>query len=244
MKNRHPLAINILKLQEYNFSETKLDEVVFFEWLVIKRISFGTDTFFYQQRRITEELGIKRTRLETLRKLFINIGLVVEYGNVFNTATYTVSLQFIETFIKYAVKKEYQKTKTLNIDKLHFNTKKPISIKDRKKIKFLLDDLNEVYNSRREIYNDKNIDQEYTYTGLPINEKSYKQLNELSKVYSDEIIRNSFVSYCDEVITYKDRVVKANMTNHFSSYDFTTERFEVFERHLHNYNINYSIKKV
>lgn len=243
MKNRHPLAINILKLQEYDFTKTKLDEIVFFEWLVIKRISFGTDTFFYQQRRVTEEIGIKRTRLETLRKLFINLGLVVEYGNVFNTATYTVSLVFIANFIKYGVKKEFQETRSLNIDKLHFNTKKPLSIKDRKKIKNLLDELNKVYNSRREIYNDNNTEQEYTYTGLPINEKSYKQLNELSKFYSDEIIRNSFVSYCDEVITYKDRVVKANMTNHFSSYDFISERFEVFERHLHNYNIHYSIKK-
>ena len=243
MKNRHPLAINILKLQEYNFNKTKLDEVVFFEWLVIKRISFGTDTFFYQQRRITEELGIKRTRLETLRKLFINIGLVVEYGNVFNTATYTVSLQFVETFIKYSVKEEYQKNKILNIDKLHFNTKKPIIEKDRKKIKLLIDDLNEIFNNRREIYNNKNEDQEYTYTGLPVNEKSYKQLNELHKVYENKIIKNSFTSYCDEVIVYKDRVVKANMTNHFSSYDFMTERFEVFERHLNNYNLHYAIQK-
>ena len=118
-------------------NQTKLDEIVFFEWLVIKRISFGTDTFFYQQRRVTEEIGIKRTRLETLRKLFINLGLVVEYGNVFNTATYTVSLVFIANFIKYGVKKEFQETRSLNIDKLHFNTKKPLSIKDRKKIKNL-----------------------------------------------------------------------------------------------------------
>lgn len=47
-----------------------------------------------------------------------------------------------------------------------------------------------------------------------------------------------------KVITYKDRVVKANMTNHFSSCDFITERFEVFERHLNNYNLHYSIVKL
>jgi len=243
MKNRHPLAINILKIQEYDFSKTKLEEIVFFEWLVIKRISFGTDTFFYQQRRVTEEIGIKRTKLETLRKDFVKLGLVVEYGNVFNTATYTVSLIFVNNFIKYGVKKEYQKPKSLNIDKLHFNTKTPLAPKDRKRIKSFIDDLNEIYNSRREIYNTKNNDQEYTYTGLPVNEKSYQQLNELCKVYENEVIRNSFISYCDEVITYKDRVVKANMTNHFSSYDFITERFEVFERHLHYYNLNYVVHK-
>lgn len=243
MKNRHPLAINILKLQEYNFKITKLDEVVFFEWLVIKRISFGTDTFFYQQRRITGEVGIKRTRLETVRKLFIKLGLVFENGNVFNTGTYTVNLQFIENFIKYAVKEDYQKTKTLNIGKLHFNTKKPISARDRNKIKLLIDDLNFLFNKRREVYNKNNIDKEFMSTGLPVNEKSYQQLNELCKVYENEIIKNSFISYCDEVIVFKDRVVKANMTNHFSSYDFITERFEVFERHLHNYNLNYAFHK-
>jgi hypothetical protein len=243
MKNRHPLAINILKIQEYDFSKTKLEEIVFFEWLVIKRISFGTDTFFYQQRRITEELGIKRTRLETLRKLFVSLGLVVEYGNVFNTATYTVSLVFINNFIKYGVKKEFQKPKSLNIDKMHFNTKKPLSIKDRKKIKCLLNDLNEVFNERREFYNNKNNEKEFTDTGLPVNEKSYQQLNQLCKVYENGVIRNSFISYCDDVIVYKDRIVKANMTNHFSSYDFTTERFEVFERHLNNYNLHYGIIK-
>jgi hypothetical protein len=242
MKNRHPLAINILKMQEYDFSKTKLEEIVFFEWLVIKRISFGTDTFFYQQRRVTEEIGIKRTRLETLRKVFEKLGLVVDHSNVFNTTTYHVSLIFVNNFIKYGVKKEFQKPKSLNIDKLHFNTKKPISVGDRKKIKSLLADLNEVYNKRRKIYNDNNIEQEYTFTGLPVNEKSYKQLNELSKVYEKEVIKNSFISYCDEVIVDKDRVVKANMTNHFSSYDFITERFEVFEIHLHRYNLYYSIK--
>lgn len=243
MKNRHPLAFNILKLQEYNFKKTKLDEVVFFEWLVIKRISFGTDTFFYQQRRITEELGIKRTRLETLRKLFVNLGLVIEYGNIFNTVTYTVNLLFIDNFIKYGVKEEYQNEKSLNIDKLHFNTKKLISKKDRNKIKLLLNDLNEIFNDRRKTYNNENSDKEFMLTGLPVNEKSYQQLNTLCKVYENEIIKNSFISYCDEVILYTDRIVKANMTNHFSSYDFVTERFEVFEKHLHNYNLNYAIHK-
>jgi hypothetical protein len=243
MKNKHPLAINILKIQEYDFSKTKLDEVVFFEWLVIKRISFGTDTFYYQQRRITEEIGIKRTRLETIRTTFLGYGLVIEHSIIYNTVNYTVSLEFIKKFIDAGVKKEFQKPKFLNLGKLHFNTEKPISKNERKKIDDLISRLNDLFNKRRKIYSDKNDEIEYTYSSLPINEKSYKYLLRLKSVYDNETIENGFTSYCDNVIMFKDRIVKSNMINHFSSYDLFSKKFPVFEKYLFSFNQDYSIKK-
>ena len=243
MKNRHPFAINILKLKEYNFDITKIEEVVFFEWLVIKRISFGSDEFFYQERRVIEEVGIKRTRLKTTKDFFCSLGLGFDTCNMFNTGTYNVNIGFIKGFIDHAIKEEYRKSKFESICNYHFKTDKPLSRNDKKNVELLIDELNEVYNKRRRMHSDKSESIEYAYTGLPINERSYKQLNELQKVYDDNIIINSFTSYCDEVIIYKDRVVKVNMTNHFSSYDFVTKKFEVFERHLHNFNLNYIVKK-
>jgi len=243
MKNRHPLAVNIIKLQEYDFTKTKLDEVVFFEWLVIKRISFGSETFFYQQRRIIEEVGIKRTRLDTIRGRFQEYGLLIDYGSVYNTCNYTVNIEFIKNFIDVGVKKEFQKPKVLNIEKLDFKKEKPLSKKELKKVKFLTSNLNDLFNKRREIFSDDDNEIKYTYTSMPINEKSYKQLFKLNSVYDIKTIENSFTAYCDEVIKYKDSIVKSNMINHFSSYDFMTERFEVFERYLHFFNLNYSIKK-
>lgn len=39
VKDKHPLSINILKLQRYNFNFLKCEEVVFFEFLVVKGAS-------------------------------------------------------------------------------------------------------------------------------------------------------------------------------------------------------------
>lgn len=241
--NKHPFAVNIKNLQKYDFSKTNVDEVVFFEWLVIKRISFGTKPFYYQQRRVIEEIGVKRTRLETIKNKFKEYGLLVDNDSIFNTTNYTVTLDFIKKFIDTGVKKDDRSSKFLGIKNIDFTKEKTISNIERKKINLLIDQLNDLFNTRRKIYSDESEEEEYQYTTLPINEKSYQQLLRLKKVYDDTTIKNGFVSYCDDVIKYKDRVVKSHMINHFSSYEYSIKTFPVFERHLHNYNLNYSLKK-
>jgi hypothetical protein len=167
--NKHPFAVNIKNLQKYDFSKTNLDEVVFFEWLVIKRISFGIKPFYYQQRRVIEEIGVKRTRLETIKKRFTEYGLLVDNDSIFNTTNYTVTLDFIKKFIDTGVKKEYRNSKFLGIKNIDFTKEKTISNIERKKINLLIDQLNDLFNTRRKVYSDESKEEGYEYTTLSIN---------------------------------------------------------------------------
>lgn len=242
MKNRHPLAINLLKLQEYDFNKITIEEVIFFEWLVIKRISFGSDTFYYSQKNIICEIGIKRTKLETTKRKLLALGLEEFHSEIYNTLNYIVSLQFIKNFIDKAVKDDFKKDRWYNITKLQWTKNKPVKKKELYKLDMLIDLLNRTYNRRRERYNEQNRDQELQYTEIPVNEKSYRQLLELTKRYEDDrVIENSFIAYCDAILNSKEKVV-SNMTNHFSSYDSLDKSFKVFEFYLNIYNQNYSVK--
>jgi hypothetical protein len=243
MKNTHPFAINILKLQEYDFTKTSIDEVVFFEWLVIKRKSFKEETFYYQQRRVTEEIGIKRSRLETIRNNFEEMGLILDHASIYNTLYYTVNLEFVKNFIATGVKKEFQKPKIKEIEKVNFDGEKQLSAKELEKVNLLKFLMNTCYNERRQIHNKMNVDLLYLETSLPMNDKSYRQLNQLQRSYDDNAIINSFESYCDDAINYKGKIFKSHMVNHFSSYDHAGKKFSVFERHLQTYNDYYTRKK-
>jgi len=108
MKN--PFSINFEILNQYNFEKLSFDEVLFFEWLVTKRKSFRKESFSYIQKDITNETGIKRKRLESIKSDFVqNYELVVEQGGRNNVTSFTVSNNFIKLFIKDNVKLEYKK---------------------------------------------------------------------------------------------------------------------------------------
>ena len=74
MSESLPLAINLNKLSMYSLAP---DEVVFFEWLLFKQSYFGASYFFYYSRRKIEEVTrIKRARLESIVKMFEDMGFL------------------------------------------------------------------------------------------------------------------------------------------------------------------------
>lgn len=76
-EDKHPLAINALKLQRYNFSFFDCEEVVLFEYLVVKGMSFKTRLdFFHSTATITKETGIKKHSIETILSKFIRLGII------------------------------------------------------------------------------------------------------------------------------------------------------------------------
>ncbi len=108
MKN--PFSVNFEILEQYNFEKLSSDEVLFFEWLVAKRIGFKNETFPYKQKDITDEIGIKRRRLEKLKSDFIDkYTLLVESSGKHNITSFTVSNKFVKSFIKDNVKLEERK---------------------------------------------------------------------------------------------------------------------------------------
>ncbi len=68
-----PLCVNILRLQHYLLQP---DEVVFFDWLVVKTIAFGYKEFHYSQMRIEAETRIRRTRQDKIIAGFVEYGFL------------------------------------------------------------------------------------------------------------------------------------------------------------------------
>jgi len=108
MKN--PFSINFEILDQYDFEKVTFDEVLFFEWLVTKRLSFKNESFIYNQKDVTNETGIKRIRLTKIKSDFIDkYTLLVEPGGKYNVTNFTVSNNFLKRFIKDKVKLEFRK---------------------------------------------------------------------------------------------------------------------------------------
>ncbi len=66
----HPFAVNFKKLQQYNFSVFSLEEIVFFEYIIILAKTFGYKEFYHSTSTITKDTGIKRAKLEKIIQKF------------------------------------------------------------------------------------------------------------------------------------------------------------------------------
>lgn len=69
-----PLCVNIQRLKDYLLAP---DEVMFFDWLIIKQRYFKYKPFFYQAERILKETRIKRRSLERIVKRFSAMEILV-----------------------------------------------------------------------------------------------------------------------------------------------------------------------
>jgi hypothetical protein len=75
-KDTHPLAINIRKFQRYNYNYFSCEEVVFFEYLVVKANAFKQVPFFHSSETIFKETGIRKHALKTIIKRFENLNYI------------------------------------------------------------------------------------------------------------------------------------------------------------------------
>ncbi len=236
---KHPLSINFKVLEQYDFSKTVCDEVIFFEWLILKRTSFGNNLFYYQQEKLMNELGIKRRRLETLKSNFIDkYGLIIEKGGFNNITHFTVPNKLIKKFVKENIKKEYQKDLESRLLKFQFSNKENLKPHQLGMVEATIYSLNTIFRQRRGIENQKNKNRELPESALSVNGKTRKQLGELLDNYDMSIIENSFIAFCDAMITKKDHTY--HYLNNFTSYDKEEEKFGVFERYLEKFNNEYA----
>lgn len=74
--DKNPTCVNILKLQRYNFKFFTLEEVVFFEYLIVKAKAFGFSQFYHSTETISGETGIKRTKLDSIIAKFSNLEIL------------------------------------------------------------------------------------------------------------------------------------------------------------------------
>jgi hypothetical protein len=79
MADKIPFALNVLKFQRYNFSYFSCEEVVFFEYIIVKSKAFKQNSFFHSSETIFQETGIKKHSLSSIIKRFKQLGyLTVE----------------------------------------------------------------------------------------------------------------------------------------------------------------------
>ncbi|WP_271406466.1 hypothetical protein [Tenacibaculum soleae] len=76
-KDKHPLAINILKLNRYNYDFFNCEEVVFFEYIVVKGMAFKKQKeFYHSSETIRQETGIKKHSLNSIIRRFTDLGII------------------------------------------------------------------------------------------------------------------------------------------------------------------------
>ena len=67
-----PMCINVVRLRDYLLAP---DEVVLFDWLLVKQAYvFHFKPFYYSQRRVESETRIARRRFETMVRQFKDQG--------------------------------------------------------------------------------------------------------------------------------------------------------------------------
>ena len=72
----YPLAISHLKFQHYRFSKIDIETAVLFEWFIVKTKSFKYQEFYYSAKRIRNETGVRRRKLERIVNEFKQLGII------------------------------------------------------------------------------------------------------------------------------------------------------------------------
>jgi hypothetical protein len=73
---RNPSSVNFFKMQLYNHENFSTDEIIFFEFLVLKAKSFGYQEFHYSARKIEAEIGMGRSLQERMIRKFVGLGIL------------------------------------------------------------------------------------------------------------------------------------------------------------------------
>jgi len=224
-----PLCTNIIRLQSYLLAP---DEVILFDWFIVKQVSFGYKEFHYSQARIEKETRIKRTRQDAIMMKFVELGLLqtaVKENKISQGRVRYFSVDFevlaeedilneiinqddniFGSFLAYM---KYHWTQQRKVNK-----GKEIEFYDKKMVYDIYYLMNQLYDSRRALFNDgkltgKKPDRAKPSTQLQINKSIERKLFRLSQKYNNEAIRNAFMSYTDDIL--KESIKPNNFMKYF-----------------------------
>jgi len=242
-----PLSVNIIKFQNYLLAP---DEVVLFEWFIVKSISFKYDEFYYGQQRIENETRIKRTRQDKIINYFSDFGII--RPQVRKNATGGSVRHFYIDFECLCDKKILSEfinpesvTKFIQYFKYHFAEqkknakKKPQEIYfDKQKVDNLYNLLNRTYRQRVEKYNKGKKTGLKSIVQMPQSKRLDDKLLRLSEIYDTETIENAFIAYVDKVLSGDE--TPNGILNYFLTYDLENKEWGVFNEYLNYFTANYS----
>ena len=209
-----PLCINVLRLLNYRLAP---DELILFDWLTVKQISFKYKPFHYSQARVEEETRIRRTRQEEI---------IMPQTTLFR--------DFILYFAYHATMQKKSKEEQL----------KPASAINHEAAARIYQLLSQVYDERRQYYNDGGLtgdvkpERSKSAMQLQHNKPIERKLAKLADYYNDNSIKNAFLAYVDEILTQKKE--PENLMYYFLSFDETSDCFGVVNHYLNYFTLHYS----
>ncbi len=248
------LCTNVIRLQSYRL---KPDEVILFDWLVVKAISFKYKPFHYSQLRIEAETRIKRSRQEAIFHFFEELDFLQTSVQV-NAATngrvrfFEISFFILsQTSVLAVIMDEQSELFKHFIQLAKYHSKKqdaPKQVeqkqdKNKQVTERLFAMLDKVYDERREMYNNGKLTPDIptrtkTKTQLVHNAAIERKLVKLANRYETESICDAFRAYCDAVLVGDEKPERP--LHYFLTYDEVQESWTVFERHLDRFTLTYS----
>ena len=252
-----PLCTNIIRLQSYLLAP---DEVILFDWFIVKQIAFKYIDFHYSQSRIEEETRIKRVRQDAIIKRFTEWGFLMPEVRI-NRVT-RGKVRFFRVDFGVLAQTEVlcrviDNNKELFKDYLRFmQYHAQIQVQDaeqeadsatnKRTVDRIYRLLNETYDERRMMYNEGDLtDQEPEYEipsiQLPRNKSISRKILHLSTIYNDTTIQRAFVAYVDAVLVKKNTPYK--ILDYFLSYNDTKDGFGVVEYYINSYVRHYTVQK-
>lgn len=253
-----PMCVNIVRLQDYLLPP---DEVVLFDWLLVKQCYvFHHKSFYYSQRRVEKETRIGRRRFETIVQKFKEQGWL--WSEVAPSGTrrsavrrylvfYDAIARILPKLVRYdtgtyALYKSYlakmlQMSKAVgakSIDRLPADVEmEVIALKDR---------LQAVYELRVERHNNavasgRMPGNKRVVAKLPFREGLQSYLRKLIEKYPTDTIERAFVAYCDQVLRGKLR--PESFMGYFLHYNAVTDEFPIFNACLDSYVTTYTYPK-
>ena len=216
-----PLCINVLRLLNYRLAP---DELILFDWLTVKQISFKYKPFHYSQARVEEETRIRRTRQEVIIKQFSALGFLKTDIKVNSVTRGRVRYYSVDFSVLADV--------DVLVEKL-----KPASAINHEAAARIYQLLSQVYDERRQYYNDGGLtgdvkpERSKSAMQLQHNKPIERKLAKLADYYNDNSIKNAFLAYVDE---------PENLMYYFLSFDETSDCFGVVNHYLNYFTLHYS----
>ena len=258
MKNdKHPLAVNIIKYQRYNFAFLNCQEIVLFETLlVLGGISFKNKEFFHSTQTLSDKTGIKKHSINKILSRFKGLGFIeyqikgmpkvkyitVLWENIFeqlpdfyqpneNDKQYD---DIIKLFIEY-----FQPLTDTNKEKnINKNTNENIKIEKtanaaaEEHISILEGEFNDIFNKSVYKYNKQFPSNKKEPISINFHENDSLKINTALNKYPRNELLNSFSKYCDELLL-GNVDVKKTLIGYFLKEE--GHNFPVIERSLLHY---------
>lgn len=252
-----PLCVNVLRLLEYRLAP---DELILFDWLVVKQIAFKYKPFHYSQARVEEETRIRRTRQEVIIKQFSELGFLKTDIRV-NSVTrgrvryYSVDFKVLadEDILMEIISQQSSlfdgfKAYFVYHSKMQKKSReevlKPAASLNREVADRIYRLLNTTYANRCLYYNEGGLNNNQkpkrlkSVTQLQRNKPIDRKLAKLAEYYDDDSIENAFLAYVDDILTGKKE--PENLMYYFLSFDEVTDCFGVMNHYLNYFALNYT----